>query len=259
MAYIAWRLSDDHIVEMSLFGYIRRIETKYTHLNIPMGIKLICLDYYEINDFFAIYGDKIKVNNKRNIAQGTSRKGRLNTIYTNEIIDFSNDDITRYNWKFKIWHPDKARKFKIGICNHHKLTHGNKGKLSHKFKRITSKDAFQDKTLMVGEQYPAIFEITIYPKAGLHDDKEYVIDLYRNGGWCDGFRLKANGEKYNVGFIISDDKPKVELVHFVEELDLTGVERDDEFDESQETMGQIVGRYISDGFDFFKSLKERYI
>ena len=116
MAHSSHKAVEEEMIACG-YGYIRRIERKYKHLNIPMGIKDICLDFYLLFDFFAIHGDKITLNKDRNIATGTTTETTPNNVYGNEIVDLYDKSILHYRWRFKIYHIDYAIKLHIGLCD----------------------------------------------------------------------------------------------------------------------------------------------
>ena len=78
-------------MEKLILGYIAEIEQEYRHLNIPNGIKKICLDFYKLRESFPLYGDNILVNQDKTIAMGTTTEIKGNTVYGDQIIDLTDE------------------------------------------------------------------------------------------------------------------------------------------------------------------------
>ena len=119
-------------MECLVYGYNREIETEFTSLKIPKVIKQICLQFYELSDYFTSHGDNILVNEAKNIAMGTTTKIVPNTVYGGEIIDLDDDTISRYRWDFKIFQLDVDKEYHIGISTINEIK-PNMGRLIYSF------------------------------------------------------------------------------------------------------------------------------
>ena len=114
--YFPGHIDRQLVHELSVYGYIREIQSNHRSLIIPEDITNICLDYYIIRDFFAVKGDKILLNGPRSIAVGSTRYKRARAVYGNEIIDPSDPSVQCYCWTLKVWNIDSSG-FQIGLCD----------------------------------------------------------------------------------------------------------------------------------------------
>lgn len=99
-----------------VFGYIRDHEENKS-INIPMRIKYTCLNYYLLTENFANHGNKITLNETKNIMTGnfndTERK--INTVYGDISISNKDKSIQEYAWKFQIMNTDQNKHYFISF------------------------------------------------------------------------------------------------------------------------------------------------
>ena len=87
-----------------IFGYSRQ-SAKALAVNIPLMMQYLFLKYYWIQEKLKLYGSGLLINEQGEIKDrfsGPSYEYKYNTVYGNNIIDFKDTSITRYQWSFKI-------------------------------------------------------------------------------------------------------------------------------------------------------------
>ena len=91
--------SIDNRTKDSVFGYIRLMERELSFDNIPDLISFLILLYYYHNEYFAKYGEQVKVSNDNMIITNLIQYPRC-TVYGNTWIDTNIPQIAI--WKLKI-------------------------------------------------------------------------------------------------------------------------------------------------------------
>ena len=204
-------------VSVSLYGYIRRIEKKHKQLIIPPGIKQICLDYFEIHEYFASNEPKIKVNKQRNILQGTDEIKGGEIALANELINPSDHSILRYQWRFKLWDLDRVdiEHPALGLLN------TNKGKDSYFMVKYPVADGMEA-IYESGDPNYDIIDFYVVNKKKKRKNKKYKTeDTYyihylqcnKNGGFVHSMKIDGN-QTYEFCVSLRHKSQKVELVDF---------------------------------------------
>ena len=110
------RLKEANIrFKYSVFGYLREYEEKTQQLNsnIPKMVKYICLSYYLLDEKFTKHGDKMNLNDDKNIV--TKCNPFCDTVYGNIKIDSNDESILEYLWRFKLLNLTERTDFYLGI------------------------------------------------------------------------------------------------------------------------------------------------
>lgn len=112
----------------SVFGYLREHEADRS-INIPMMIKYVCLNFYLLEEKFTKHGTHMVVNNLKNKAEIIFEPNNntpsiihgesANTVYGDDVINFADESISEYKWKFKIT-GDLSHSFSVGIDSSNK-------------------------------------------------------------------------------------------------------------------------------------------
>ena len=122
MAGTRWKKAD-YRSTTSMLGFIRIAEKSIGGQSIPFPIRCHCISYYFVNDYFTTHGPNIKINEYKNIAEGTTKWNKRNAVYGNEVIDLSKRENlhNKYRWTFKVSQTDPdSPGFWLGINNSNK-------------------------------------------------------------------------------------------------------------------------------------------
>ena len=212
-------LNTENAHKFLVFGYIRRISKAYQSLIIPEGVSQICLTFYSIHDYFACHGDKIMVNEARNIASATTDYSHPNTVYGNEIIDPNDHLIKAYKWTFRV-HSEKDGRFSVGI-NDINNKFQNTASLTYEYPLLFF-DCPGAYGMHFGRYDWQIVELYVIKQKYKRENKKYgtvdyfymhLLKMRRDGVYLGEYRIDIN-KKYNVGFIMDEKQQKCELVRF---------------------------------------------
>ena len=93
----------DMSIKDSVFGYIRSMQTELRICNIPALISYIALNYYYHNEYFAKFGEQVKLANNNmtvtKMKQSSDKDYYENTTYGNTWIDSNIEQIATWTLK----------------------------------------------------------------------------------------------------------------------------------------------------------------
>ena len=111
--------SVDNETKLEIFGYSRRQE-KQLSIVIPIMIQYIIMFYYWINERFTVHGKAIKLQNNGKVAMRLweeEDEELFNTVYGNNVINFDDKSIKKYEWTFEINYCTICITFSASSCD----------------------------------------------------------------------------------------------------------------------------------------------
>ena len=240
-------------MEYLVYGYNREIETEFTSLKIPKEIKQICIQFYNVSDYFTNYGDNILVNEAGNIAMGTTTKDVPNTVYGDQIIDLEDDTISKYRWEFKIFHLDRSKPYYIGISTIDEIK-PNRGRLVYSFSDLECHtiDWFGN---VRGLRIGILIKVErIWRWNDETQTKEldhiHTICVLQQGHVMKKYQMtREYGTKYRVGIILSHITQRAQILMFkITNFPLI----DESNDESNEE--NMLRKYVNESIGIFKNI-----
>ena len=212
----------DDLTKFAITGYVREYEHgNDAHLNVPMAIQYLIMQFYWIAEKFTLHGDYIELNEDGNIATFVGQPFCYNTVYGNNVINFDDRNVIKYKWTFKILHGAERnlKPIAIGIDSSTSTTELINNDFSDNsvngdpfYGIVTNGCSFDNYRFddMISGGFKNGDSIVLVSDT----DEQTLMCESQGATYCVAKRIVCDGRKYNVAVAMSCTEDSVQLVKF---------------------------------------------